>query len=198
MGRRTAAVTDYQQRAREFQVGDLVYPFLSGNRDLMGRVVGVYPAIGMVQVQRPHGSERMPVEDLQRFESDEYKPPEVENDTVPGGRHTVPVSSGTGRTASVNRVAEAYAKKALYWGAVDRKYRATSGECNDGQFRCPRCQDQYLTKAIYRRQDGQSDHLLGCKQCLFLVRREDVIGHPDYENSEFEDAEPRMSGKKGK
>ena len=110
MGRRTAAVTDYQQRAREFQVGDLVYPFLSGNRDLMGRVVGVYPAIGMVQVQWPHGSERMPVEDLQRFESDEYKPPEVENDTVPGGRHTVPVSSGTGRTASVNRVAEIVAE----------------------------------------------------------------------------------------
>lgn len=194
---RTAAIVDYQQRAREFQVGDLVYPFLSGNRDLMGRVVAVYPAIGMVQVQWPHGPERIPVEDLQRFESDEYKPPAVENDTVPGGRVTTPVSSGSGRTASANRVAEAFVKKALYWGAVDRKYKATKGECDSGQFRCPKCPDQILTRAIYKRQDGRSEHLLGCRGCMFLILKSDLVNHPDNE-VEDDEIDFRLSGKKGK
>jgi len=184
---RIAAIVDFQQRAREFEIGDLVYPFMSGNRDLMGRVVSVYPAIGMVDVQWPHGPERMPVEDLQRFDSDEYQPPAVENDTVPGGRATVPVSSGVGRTASVPvslasiaRVSEAYVKKAIYWAAVDRKYRASSDECESGVFNCPRCEGVAMVRATYKRRDGMSDHLLGCPQCLFLIKRQDLIGHPDY------------------
>jgi hypothetical protein len=182
---RIASIVDFQQRAREFQVNDLVYPFMSGNRDLMGRVVAVYPAIGMVDVQWPHGPERLPVEDLQRFESDEYQPPSVENDTVPGGRPTTPVSSGSGRTAklktaSISRVAEAFVKKAVYWAAADRKYRASQEECVNGLYRCPKCRDVAMTKAIYQRRDGQSDHLLGCPSCLFLVRREDIMNHPDY------------------
>lgn len=195
---RVAAIVDFQQRAREFEVGDLVYPFMSGNRDLMGRIVAVYPAIGMVDVQWPHGPERMPVEDLQRFESDEYQPPAVENDTVPGGRTTVPVSSGTGHTASVKprsvaRVSEAYVKKAIYWAAADRKYRASSAECESGEFNCPRCDGVVMTRAVYKRRDGMSDHLLGCPQCLFLIKRQDIIGHPDYQDDDGD--VPVMAGK---
>jgi len=191
--RRVAAIIDYQQRAREFQVNDLVYPFISGNRDLMGRVVAVFPAIGMVQVQWPHGPERVPVEDLQRFESDEYKPPAVENDTVPGGRDTVPVSSGNGRTAnasSVSRVSEAYVKKAMYWASVDRKYRASKEECDSGRFHCPRCPEEILVKATYKRRDGMSDHLLGCPKCMFLIKKQDIMGHPDQDSSN-----PLLKGK---
>lgn len=198
---RTAAIVDYQQRAREFEVGDLVYPFLSGNRDLMGRVVAVFPAIGMVQVQWPHGPERLPVEDLQRFLSDEYQPPAVENDTVPGGREVIPVSSGAGRTAKVKqaavvRVAEAFVKKAVYWAALDRKYQASADECKSGQFQCPRCQDKALVRATYKRRDGQSDHLLGCPGCMFLIKRQDIIGHPEYDAGNV--TEPFMAASKGK
>jgi len=196
------AIVDYQLQAREFEVNDLVYPFMSGNRDLIGRVVAVYPAIGMVQVQWPHGSERIPVEDLQRYESDNYLPPAIENANVPGGRDTVPVSSGTGRTASIStaRISEAFVKKAVYWAAVNRKYKASQEECESGQFHCPRCPEQMLVKAIYRRQDGMSDHLLGCPHCMFLVRREDIMGHPDYDEANphepFAALKVRSKGKK--
>jgi len=180
--KRTAAIADFQQRAREFQVGNSVYPFLSGNRNLAGRVVTVFPAIGMVDVQWPHGSERCAVEDLQILDANGVPvPPAVENDTVPGGTGVIPVSSGMGRTASVLRVSEAFVKKAVYWAAVDRKYRASQDECENGTFRCPKCKETEMSKAIYQRRDGQSDHLLGCPACLFLVRREDLIGHPDYD-----------------
>lgn len=183
-----AAYVDYQQRASEFAVGDAVYPFMSGNHDLMGRVQAVWPAIGMVQVEWPHGSERVPVEDLQRYERKDQLPPAVGLDNVPGGASSVSVPGGpvAPKTAtlaiegSIRRVAEAFVKKALYWGASDRKYRATKGELDSGSFNCPKCREHALRKAIYKRQEGRSEPLLGCPSCMFLIKRCDIIGSDEW------------------
>ena len=254
---------DWQQRSFDFPVGSYVYPFLSGNRDLMGRVVAIYPAIGMADVQWPHGSERVPVEELQRYEEENYIPPGVDDSTVPGGTPAsvvkadgesdapnldkngepipkvaetkgihdwLPGGLGDGvspddvpadqlvkgikvemehtsdpniarelavdhltedpkyydklevmeKKASTQRVAEAWVKKALYWGSSDRKYKCSDAERSSGEYLCPRCRQAVLRKAVYKRRDGQSEKLLGCPNCLFLIKRTDIIGDPDY------------------
>ena len=172
---KSAAIVDYQQRATEFSVGDLVYPFIDGNKDQAGRVQAVWPAIGMVDVEWPHGSERRPVEDLARLKS----PPAVGNDNIPGGAGTVSVPGGPLPQSS--RIAAAYLKKALYWAAPDRRYRATKGEVDGTLFTCPKCKEKSLMPASYKRRDGISDRLLACPGCLFLIKRCDIIGHPEFE-----------------
>ena len=187
MARRpTTAYVDYQQRAREFSVGGVVYPTWGENVDISGRVVAVWPAIGMVDVEWPHGTERVPVEDLQRLTSDtDHAPPLPEHNNVPGGTGTVSVPGGPEKLphrTAVHRVAQAYVKKALYWAASDRQYKATGLECDGGQYRCPKCKEAILRPASYKRRDGQSEKLLGCPDCLFLIKRQDIIGHPDYDD----------------
>lgn len=187
---------DYQQRASEFSVGDLVYPFMSGNHSLNGRVMAVWPAIGMVDVEWPHGSERKPVEELQRYESKDFIPPEAGHDNVPGGADSVSVPGGpVEKAASVDltglsrRVAEAFVKKSIYWGAKDRKYRATKAEIEAGKFCCPKCRADGVTlrKVNYKRTEGMSSHLLGCPSCLFVIKKCDLIGHPDFVALETEE-----------
>jgi hypothetical protein len=111
----------------------------------------------------------------------------VGHDNIPGGAEKVPVPAGPvapvkqeplPKRASA-RVAQAYVKKALYWAAVDRKYRATLEECETGNFRCPRCKDVFLRNASYKRENGSSVRLLGCPECLFLILPTDIENHPD-------------------
>lgn len=194
------AYVDYQARASAFQVGDRVYPVLSANRAAGGTVVAVWPAIGMVDVQFPHGSSRFPVEDLvidigQTIES----VVDVQADSIPGGTSTVSVPGGpdrllkdvrdeyvedqltreaklSTRQAHVGRLVEAFVKKALYWDAPGRKYKMTKAEKGNGCPSCPRCPEIQLQKLIYKRQDGKNERLYGCSGCLFLIRRDDIIG----------------------
>lgn len=180
------AYVDYQRRAKDFQVGDIVYPFILGDDNLCGRVQAVWPAIGMVDVEWPTGSERVPVEDLQRYEAKDYIPPAVGDDNIPGGAGTVGVAGGptrlphTSSDQSVERVARAFVKKALYWAATDRQYRATRGELDGRSYTCPRCKGAPLRRAVYKRRSGQSVPLLGCGKCLFLIKKEDIVGDPSY------------------
>lgn len=234
-GRKTAYV-DYQQRASEFAVGDIVYPFITGNPAINGRVVAVYPAIGMVDVEWPYGSERMAVEDVQQYfnQAGDFNPPNVKHDNVPGGAAKAPVGGGPvapvdqaplqkrggvslpkqegkvvgtvaaftalreQRAAAANiplaaihvhpaevnlsatRVAKAYVKQALYWGGKDRKYRASQEELDSGNFRCPRCENEYLRPANYKKENGGNVRLLACGKCLFLIRPCDMIGHAEF------------------
>jgi len=173
---RTAYV-DYQQRAKEFSIGDSVYPFWA-DLSQTGRVVAVYPAIGMVDVEFPQGNKRMDVTELQRHDDTLAQEPDPENANVPGGRGTVSVPGGP-RTAA-ERVAHAYVKKALYWGARNRHYRAPKAEITSGHFNCPKCKSMSLRPSNYKRIDGVSERLLGCPTCLFLIKTCDIIGHPDY------------------
>ena len=180
MPNRTAYV-DYQQRATEFSVGDSVFPYW-GSPDQSGRVVDVFPAIGMADVEFPHGNKRYPVEELQRHDHTLTQEPDPENNNVPGGRGTVSVPGGpkTASLTAAERVAHAYVKKSLYWAAKDRHYRAPQAEIDSGNFNCPKCKDVPLRPANYKRTDGVSERLMGCPTCLFLIKRCDIIGHPEY------------------
>lgn len=210
MSKRTATVyIDYQQRATEFSVGDAVVPFGSDSK-VSGRVVAVYPAIGMVDVEFAYGSKRYPVEDLQRIRQDSPVN-EPLHDSVPGGAGSVEVPGGPDpkinapdtpqptfsvdddeedierekrRTARIEshlseRVAKAWVKKALYWGDLDRKYRANKSEVSSGNLSCPKCGHEHLRKAIYKRTQGASERLLGCPACMFLIKRCDIMGLGD-------------------
>lgn len=90
---------NFQARALEFAVGDVVVPF--GFLDSqVGRVTAVWPAIGMADVEMPTGNHRWPVEELQRFQNGVAQPPAAGMNTAPGESRTVPVSGGPGRVAS--------------------------------------------------------------------------------------------------
>lgn len=161
---------DYQQRAAEFSVGNPVS--LINTEGMIGRIMAVFPAIGMVDVEWPHGSQRLPVEELQLLKDAEDKIP-PQSDNVPGGA----------KNAALARVAQAFVKKALYWGAPDRKYRASQGEIDSGQYLCPKCKEYILRPASYKREEGSSVRLLGCGSCLFLIKPCDILGHPENEDS---------------
>lgn len=176
---RTATYVNYQARASAFKVGDRVYPILKGNPSNGGTVVAVWPAIGMVDVQYPHGTSRAPVEDLliDRGTTIESEV-DVKSDTVPGGTHTVPVSGGPGpeRGDSAHRVASRHIRRAVYWAAPNRQYRPTKEEIVSGNLCCPRCDEAYLRRTVYKREGGSSTKLYVCPECLFLIRRDDIIG----------------------
>jgi hypothetical protein len=161
---------DYQERAKEFSPGDVVVPF--GAWDAQGgRVTAVWPAIGMADVEFPNGNRRFPVEDLQRITpGGNANPPTT--DSAPGGQPTVQVPGGP----SIDRVARAFEKKAIYWAGRDRQYKMTRPELEAGSPCCPKCgQGHNLGRAIYKRRDGSSERLLGCKNCLFLIKEQDII-----------------------
>jgi len=163
---------NWQQTGREFAVGDAVN-MLDGIEADVGRVVAVWPAIGMLDLQFPTGWCRRPVEDVILVDkSTPYVPPT--HSQVPGGVGTVPVSAGPpNKAASVRRVAEAYVKKALYWAARDRQYQPTQEEIDTGNFICPRCKGS-MGMARYKRRNGISERLLACHGCLFLIKPMDA------------------------
>ena len=170
------ADSHYQEIAAQFAVGDLAAPYGMA-REFGGRVLAVWPAIGMVDLQFPHGSRRYPVEDLNRLHPDGHMHP-LTHDTIPGGAGTVPVSGGPMRQVA-RRVANAYLKQAIYWAELGRRYKPTKAECDAGLFNCPKCGPaQVLRKTSYKRQDGRNVKLLACHECLFLIREEDIL-HPD-------------------
>jgi len=99
MGKTATTYLDYQQRAAEFRVGDAVIPF-GARPEQAGRVVAVFPAIGMVDVEFSYGNKRYPVEDLQRIRPSQ---PVISpmTDSVPGGSGTVPVPNGPYKNMNV-------------------------------------------------------------------------------------------------
>ena len=175
---RKGNVLNYQTRALAFKVGDRVYPLLGGNASLWGTVVAVYPAIGMADVAYPHGTTRAPVEDL--VVSTEKNPEatiDIATAVVPGGVGTVSVSGGPGMpTGGAHRVASAYIKQAVYWASKDRQYKPSREELDTNSFCCPRCEESILAPVVYKREDGRSTKLFCCRECLFLIRRNDIMG----------------------
>lgn len=169
MRRQASNFLDFQERAKEFSVGDSVVPY--GMFDSQaGRVTAVWPAIGMVDVEISGGNRRFPVEELQRFGKDFHPDPTHSNSGMAG---MVSVSPGP----LTDRVAAAFQKKSLYWASQDRKYRMTKAELECGKPSCPRCQDAPpLKKAIYKRESGISERLHGCPECMFLIKDCDIIG----------------------
>lgn len=171
MRKQSTVYVDYQSRARAFEIGMRVYPFFGGKNDKAGVVRAVYPAIGMVDVQFPHGSSRYPVEELVVDTSGDYENISKDPDSVPGGAGSLPVSSGSDKRAM--RIASSHMKRqAIYWAQRDRKYRQKRTEAEP---HCPRCPDTPLRKTTYQRREGVSHRLLGCSTCLFLIHQDDLI-----------------------
>jgi len=177
---------NYQERATEYSVGDVVVPF--GLWDSQsGRVTAVWPAIGMVDVEFPSGNARFPVEELQRMGADgQAEPPRT--DSAPGGGGSVSVPGGPypDKKKSANRVAQAFVKQSLYWAQKDRQYRMTRPEVSAGHPNCPRCDHGPLSRTVYKRRDGTSDHLLGCKGCMFLIKDADIVNFGPVSAEEIE------------
>lgn len=169
---RSAKNPDYQLLAAEFSVGDVVVPF-GGAPNVVGRVVAVWPGIGMVDVECPTGTVRYPVEELLRLDENGVPSPpftqEPRTVSVPGG----PI-------ASASRVAAAYYKQSLYWAATNRQYKATREERDTGNFTCPRCAGQGRTAALkltsYKRRDAKNVKLYVCPECTWAIKPGDLIG----------------------
>ena len=167
--------SNYQDIATHFRVGDAVVPNLA-DATQSGRIVALFPAIGIAEVQFTSGNMQYPVEDLHKLNNNAWvDPPRIES--VAGGLPKVPVSSGP----SQKRVLQAFIKKALYWGARDRRYRASQEEADSGSFTCPRCKENQLTKAVYKMNEGKRVKLLGCPSCMFLIRQDDIVANDQVE-----------------
>lgn len=193
MSRTATTYIDYQQRAAGFEVGDRVTPYFDGaGEDYAGVVTAVWPAIGMVDVEFPHGSKRYPVEDLQILEKAherEYDMPQ--SPSIPGGVGSVPVSGGP-------KDKQARELVALYWAQKDRKYRPCKSEQDGGRYTCPRCRDEFgervrLVRVPYKRTDGISERILSCPTCTFVIGDADILS-PDCSDLEG-DAGVKLAGK---
>jgi hypothetical protein len=203
MRNRKADDANWQARGQEFAVGMAVRLVNGGDTD-EGRVIAVWPAIGMVDVQFPHTNYRFPVEDLHIINPAEDPFVAPLNETVPGGEGSsamfsmgqpqkedhikreeprveqvkiVGIDNANAKTASmIARVAQAHFKKALYWNGRDRKYRCTKVEGATEAFTCPKSGCSGVLKpAVYKRVDGESVKLMGCPSCMFLIRRKDIL-----------------------
>ena len=171
MQKRSTQYVDYQRRSQAFELGMRVYPFFGGNPSRSGLVIAIFPAIGMVDVQFPHGSQRYPVEDLVVDTSGDYlNIYEDDQDTIPGGAGTVPVTSRAVKKQA-SRVAYKYMKQAVYWYKKDRTYR----QCrNEEKPCCPKCKTP-LGNTVYKRRGGKSNKLLACYTCLFIIKPSDIV-----------------------
>jgi hypothetical protein len=171
MQKKSTTYVDYQERSLQFELGMRVYPFYGGKPDKSGIVVAIFPAIGMVDVQFPHGSQRFPVEDLVEDTSGDYNNLSREQSSIPGGLGTVSVST-TPSKKQASRVASTYVKQAIYWYRKDRTYR----QCrNEASPHCPRCKTP-LGNTVYKRRGGKSEKLLACYTCLFIIKPSDIVG----------------------
>lgn len=165
-----SAFVNYQERAREFQVGMTVVPVNGDFLSDVGKVTAVWPGIGMVDVELSSGNTRYPVEDLQVFN------PDLGSYDGPNTNSTIAPNPILHRQANITNVVHGYVKQAIYWASADRKYRATQAEQDSGQYNCPKCRETVLKRAIYKRQDGRSERLLGCPICMFLIKASDLNG----------------------
>lgn len=166
---------NYQQRATEFSVGDVVVPY-GYYESHSGRVVALYPGIGMADVEFASGAKRYPVEELQRINPETGSAIPPRTNSVPGEIPVTTVSGGPfpQKEAAV-RVASSYIRNALYWYGPDRKYRLTRVESNEGSYYCPKCDQIEMKKTVYKRMKGTSEKLFGCPSCLFLIKELDII-----------------------
>lgn len=188
MARKKKSYVNYQQMSYDFKVGDPVVPLYS-EEHIAGRLVALYPAIGMADVQFPYGNGRFPVEDIQKVNDNELGGLAPKWEDIPGGAGTVSVPGGPKplkRVASAERVATAFMKQALYWDKEPREYRATRSEQEGGNFSCPRCRQSPMSLRKYKI-EGK---LLVCPNCNFLIKRENIKGS-GFEPPELPEISPR-------
>ena len=172
MSQKKKGFANYQQRSYDLEVGDAVIPQYDNNSSV-GRVVALYPAIGMADVQFSYGQGRYPVEDIEKVTESQLGASAPNFEDVPGGAGTVSVPGGPRpKTASAEKIASSYMKKALYWDQGPRIYRATRSEQEGGGYCCPKCRHSPLQLRKYK----IKGRLLVCPACNFMIKQENVKG----------------------
>jgi hypothetical protein len=68
-------------------------------------------------------------------------------------------------------------KQAAYWVAQNRQYRVTQNEMQTRAPGCPKC-GKTMRRTIYKMDKGARMKLFACPKCLFLVKRDNLLG-PD-------------------
>lgn len=174
MSTRTATTVnfDYQSRALEFRVDDWVAPIGADETDV-GRVVEVWPGLGVVDVEWATGNRRMNVEDIIIVDRDGVAHPPETTNNMPGGPPVRP-----GRNASAKRVGSAFLKNAIYWATRNRGYRATKSEIANRTYHCPRCPEASpMNRCTYKMEDRCKHKLLACPNCMYMIKISDIQGH---------------------
>ncbi len=82
-----------------------------------------------------------------------------------------------GRNLTDLRIQQHTAKTAAYWVAQNRQYRVTGEELQGRKPFCPKCGRQ-MRKTNYKMEKGARHQLFACPKCLFLIKREHLLG-PD-------------------
>jgi len=82
------------------------------------------------------------------------------------------------RNATLLRMkAASTSKQAAYWVAQNRQYRVTQTELQVRKPKCPKCGTS-MRRTIYKMDEGARARLFACPKCLFLVKRDNLLG-PD-------------------
>lgn len=115
---------------------------------------------------------------LTAIEEQKAKPSVIKKKELERAEEAIEVAEGTEPLAK--RASREL--QALYWANRDRQYKGTRSELECQTFSCPKCAEP-LRRANYKRINGTPIHLLCCRNCLFLIETEDIIGHPNYESA---------------
>ena len=75
------------------------------------------------------------------------------------------------------RIQQHAAKTAAYWVSQNRQYRVTVEEIGVLKPACPKC-GKAMRKTTYQMTKGVRERLFACPKCLFLIKREHLLG-PD-------------------
>lgn len=75
------------------------------------------------------------------------------------------------------RIQQHAAKTASYWVAQNRQYRITNEELGVMKPSCPKC-GKPMRKTTYKMTEGLRERLFACPKCLFLIKRDNLLG-PD-------------------
>jgi len=75
------------------------------------------------------------------------------------------------------RIQQHAVKTATYWVAQNRQYRVTGDEVATMKPACPKC-GKGMRKTTYKMTKGMRERLFACPKCLFLIKREHLLG-PD-------------------
>lgn len=84
---------------------------------------------------------------------------------------------GFGKRLADARIRMLGSKTAAYWVAQNRQYRVTGDEITVQRPACPRCKVS-MRRTTYKMDKGSRLKLFACPKCLFLIKRDSLVG-PD-------------------
>jgi len=90
-------------------------------------------------------------------------------------RREVQLMYNVARNATDLRIQAHAVRIASYWVAQNRQYRVTQVEIEKRKPNCPKC-GVMMRRAVYKMDKGSRIKLFACPKCLFLIKRESLMG----------------------